>query len=197
MNAQRYRWASVLATLVLFQGAWLSCVVGAAQGAPGIGIAIVSIVIGVKLLSSENRSADLRLIALAMALGVVWDSALGAGGAVQYAASGAFKPLAPLWIVSLWALFATVLRTDLRWLHERRLAAALLGAVGGAASYASAARLGAATFPNPMLALAIIAAGWACMTPLLADAARRLSRGDGGTVAAREAGGDSLAGGER
>ncbi len=161
----------------LFQGAWFACVIGAAQGAAGYGIAAVVAVLALLLAASRERIAELRLIALAMAVGVIWDSLLARTGVVVYASPGPLPGWAPAWILALWALFAPMLREPLRWLHGRPLLAALVGGVGGPLSYAAAARLGACRFPDPALAMAVLAAGWALIVPLLLAAAQRLERG--------------------
>jgi hypothetical protein len=164
------------AGFVLFQAAWFACVMGAARGQAALGIAAVAAVVGVALAWSTHRGADLRLLALALAVGVVWDSALARSGVVDYASPGPLPGWAPAWIVALWALFAPMLREPMRWLHGRPLLAALFGGIGGTLSYAAAQRLGACAFPNPPLALAVLGAGWALIVPLLLAAAQRLDR---------------------
>ncbi|MCC6869148.1 MAG: DUF2878 domain-containing protein [Burkholderiales bacterium] len=69
---------------VLFQLAWFACVIGAARGEPWIGIAAVALMVALALAVSTNRRADLRLIAVALLLGVAWDSLLARTGIVQY-----------------------------------------------------------------------------------------------------------------
>ena len=164
---------------VLFQGAWFACVLGAASGQgaqAALGIAAVVAVVALLVAWSDDRRAELRLIALALAIGVVWDSLLAHAGVVQYASPGPLPGWAPAWILALWALFAPMLREPLRWLHGRPVLAPLFGGVGGALSYAAAERLGACRFPDPTLALAVLGAGWALIVPLLVAAAQRLER---------------------
>jgi len=76
-------------------------------------------------------------------------------------------------MVALWASFATTLNVSLRALHGR-LIASLLGAVGAPLAYYSGQKLGAVQMVNAGAALAVVAAGWALLTPLLLLAARRL-----------------------
>ncbi|HSB22075.1 MAG TPA: DUF2878 domain-containing protein [Burkholderiaceae bacterium] len=164
---------------VLFQGAWFACVLGASSGHAGqvaLGIAAVVAVVAVLVAWSDDRRAELRLIALALAAGVIWDSLLARAGVVQYASPGPLPGWAPAWILALWVLFAPMLREPLRWLHGRPVLAALFGGVGGALSYAAAERLGACRFPDPTLALAVLGAGWALIVPLLLAAAQWLER---------------------
>jgi hypothetical protein len=159
---------------VLFQAAWFACVIGAAHGQSALGIVAVVAVIAVLLAWSTQPGADLRLVVLAIATGVVWDSVLARTGVIEYASPGPLPGWAPLWILALWALLGPMLREPMRWLHGRPALAALLGAAGGVLSYAAARRLGACAFPDPTLALAVLATGWALIVPLLLAAARRL-----------------------
>lgn len=164
---------------VLFQAAWFACVIGAASGHPAqvaLGIAAAVAVVGILVAWSDDRRAELRLVVLALAVGVAWDSLLAHTGVVQYASPGPLPGWAPAWILALWALFAPMLREPLRWLHGRPLLAALLGGAGGALSYAAAERLGACRFPDPAWAMAVLGVGWALIVPLLLAAAQRLER---------------------
>ena len=164
------------AGFVLFQGAWFACVIGAARSQPALGIAAVVAVVAILLAWSTNRIADVRLLVLALAIGVVWDSFLARTGVVEYASPGPLPHWAPAWILALWALLAVVLREPMRWLHARPLLAALVGGTGGAMSYAAAQRLGACEFPDPTVALALLGAGWALIMPVLLTAAMRFDR---------------------
>jgi hypothetical protein len=174
MMSARALWLG--ATFVLFQGAWFACVMGAARGHVALGFGAAVAVVAVLLSFSTNRAAELRLLVVALAVGVAWDSLLARYGVVQYASPGPFPDWAPVWILALWALFALMLREPMRWLHGRPILAALVGGAGGAMSYAAAERLGACTFADPTVAMATLAAGWALIVPLLLALAQRLDR---------------------
>jgi hypothetical protein len=90
-----------------------------------------------------------------------------ATGWQRFAGGQVLPALAPLWVVALWAQFATLLRNPLRWLRDRPLLAALLGLAGGPLAWASGARLGAVQLVQPAPALLLQAAGWAALTPCL------------------------------
>ena len=173
---ERARLLRLALGFVLFQAAWFGCVLGAARGQPGVGIAAVAGVVLLALVFSKARAAELGLLGIALAVGLVWDSLLARSGIVVYASPGPLPGWAPAWILALWALFAPMLREPLRWLHGRPLWAALFGGVGGALSYAAAARLGACRFPDATLAMAVLGIGWALIVPTLLAAAQRLER---------------------
>jgi hypothetical protein len=165
-----------LAWFALFQAAWFACVLGAAHGRSGWGMGAVAAVVALTWAASNARGDELRLTALALLMGLAWDTALLQLRLLDYASPGPLPSLAPPWILALWALFATLLRGPLAWLQGRPLLAALLGAVGGPLSYLAAVRLGAGSFPDDMRALLALAVGWSVMTPALTDAARLLER---------------------
>ena len=169
-----------VALFCLFQAAWLACVLGAAHDRAGLGFLAVVAAVLVTWCLSDRPGLEIVLTVLAVLLGLAWDTVMLRAGWVRYASPGPLSLWAPAWILALWALFATLLRGPLSWLHGRPLLAAALGAIGGPLSYLAAVRLGAGSFPDPTQALLILAAGWAVMTPVLtetASAAARLRRG--------------------
>ncbi|WP_186830649.1 DUF2878 family protein [Mitsuaria sp. TWR114] len=99
-----------LVQFCLFQAAWFACVLGAAHGQVAAGVMAVAAVVLLHLAMSPARAADLALTVLAMLMGLAWDSAMVRQGWVQYASPGPLPQLAPIWILALWALFATLLR---------------------------------------------------------------------------------------
>jgi hypothetical protein len=163
----------LVASLIAFEGAWFACVLGAADGRPWAGTLVaVAVVAGFVSLSAKPR-VDAKLVALAVSIGLLWDSAMAQSGWISYAQPGPLPSFAPAWILALWALFAVLLREPMRWLHARLSWAALLGAIGGPLSYTAAARLGAIGLQKPARALVALAIGWAAITPLLLMLARR------------------------
>ena len=156
-----------LANFVVFQLAWFADVVGAARGAPLLGMASVGVAIGWHLMVSERALPEACLVLLAMGIGLVVESLQHLAGTIVYASSAPHAVLAPAWIVSLWGLFAMALNVSLRWLRHRGWLAALLGAVCGPLSFASGVRMGAARFVEVRPALLILALAWAIALPLL------------------------------
>jgi len=165
-------WRLVTA-LVVFEFAWFACVLGAARGWPTAGVAVTAAVVAGFVAGGGRPAVDAALVGAAVALGLVWDSAMLQLGWITYAAPGPLPMLAPAWILALWGLFAIALREPLRWLHRRLPLAALLGAIGGPLSYVGAERLGACTLNLPIVSLIALALGWAVMVPLLLMLARR------------------------
>ena len=154
---------------VAFQGVWFASVGGAARGYAWAGPVATLLLVAAVLLRSDERARVAALIAAAGLAGALADSLLQALGATAYTGVPRLWPaaLVPPWIVGLWVAFAAVAGPTLGWLHGRPVVAALLGAVGGPASYAAGARLGAVAMPNPALTWGALALEYALAMPLL------------------------------
>jgi len=164
----------VAVNVVLYQAAWFACVALAAREQDGWAVASVVLAVGIHLLLSDKPRADVTLVMLALAVGLVWDTLAIRFGWISYASPRPVAGFAPAWILALWALFASALREPLRWLHTRPWLAMAFGAIGGPLSYAAAARMGACLFDDPVTGLIALGLGWAVMTPWLIAQARRL-----------------------
>ena len=158
---------ALLASFALYQLGWFAAVLLAAHSRPWLAAAALVPFLALHLAYCARPARELRLLALAALIGLAWDSAVMATGWQHYAGGQVLAALAPLWVVVLWAQFATLLRGPLRWLRGRPLLAALLGLVGGPLAWAGGARLGAVQLVPPMPALLLQAAGWAALTPCL------------------------------
>jgi hypothetical protein len=165
--------SAVVVNFVLFQLGWFACILGAAHGWPWAGTLAVAAVVAWHVLRAPRPVEELKLVGAALAIGLVWENLLMHLGLVQFASGQTFDALAPVWILAMWALFATVLNVSLRWLKGRWLLAVVLGAVAGPASYYGGVRMGAATLPQLVPALVALSIGWAVLTPLLLLAAQR------------------------
>ena len=165
--------ADLVLNVVLFQAGWFACVLGAAHGHAVAGTGIAALIVAIHALRATRPAEEIKLIACAMVIGAVLDSIVVAAGVLDYRGGSALAPVAPPWIVALWALFATTLNVSLSWLKSRLLVASILGAVAGPLSYAAGAKLGALTFTHPTAAMLALALEWAIAMPLLALLARR------------------------
>lgn len=160
--------ATVFANLAIYYAGWLACVLGAAHGRWRLGALTCLALLGVHLLLSDQRGADLRLLVLVTAVGYAVDSVQTAAGLLIFADGQPHPWLAPLWIGALWMLFSGTLRYALQGLASHPLAAAALGALGGPAAFWGGHELGAVAFhPAPAVSLAVLAAVWALLLPAL------------------------------
>lgn len=158
---------AVLLNISLFKAGWLAAVFSAAASVPFLGTLAIAVAVFTHLARSESRSGEIRLLALAAAIGFGWESLLVATGLVQYGAASIIPGTAPYWIVAMWLLFATTLNVGMRWLRKSLVVAAIFGAIGGPLSFLAGAKAGAVSFPDPTVSLAVIGLGWAVFLPLL------------------------------
>jgi len=164
---------ALLINLSLFKAGWLAAVFAAAASLPILGTAVIGIAVAVHLWQSDEPRDELLLLALAAAVGFVWESLLVYAGIVQYGPNTALAATAPYWIVAMWVLFATTLNVGMRWLRKNLLVASLFGGLGGPMSFLAGEKAGAVTFPDTSTALVVIGLGWAVLLPLLVRFAAR------------------------
>ncbi len=158
-----------------FQTGWWTVVLTAAWGWPIIGIVMVAILVAWHLIRVRPLRTEALLIALAAAIGFSLDSLLQSTGWVSFAGDpgGGF---APLWMVALWANFATTLNVSLRALQRHPWLAGVLGAWGGPGAYWAGAQLGAMVVYNATATYSALAVAWGLLTPLLLALAGALAR---------------------
>ena len=130
--------AGKLVNFVAFQAVWFICVYGAADARPWIGPVAAAALLPINLFFCPRPAAELRLWAVAGLLGLLLDTALHSSGWIGFPAAaspggdaalppeGAALRLAPVWIVTLWVAFGSLLNSSLTWLRGRPLLTVLL-----------------------------------------------------------------------
>jgi len=121
----------------------------------------------VHLVRAGSVRNEMLLIALTTILGTTWDSGLMLAGFLTFTNGAVIPGIVPIWMVAMWALFATTLNVSMKWMKNRYLLSAFFGAVGGPAAYYAGHRLGAVEFGNTSSALLAVGFGWAVIMPLL------------------------------
>ncbi len=168
---------SSLTNAVLHQVGWFACVLGAAWGWGSAGAALALALTALHLSLARWPGREILLVAAAALVGLTVDSLHAGFGVLAFNGHEA-GTLAPLWIVALWAQFATALHFCMRWLSQRYLLASVLGLIGGPMSFLAGERLGAATFGEPRtLSLAVLGLSWSIALPALVALADRLGEG--------------------
>jgi len=166
-----------LINYALYQTGWFACVLGAASHRPWTGFAIAIVLVGVHLVLSVERSVELRLIGLAIAVGAVVEIAQIAAGTYRFTSGTVIDALPPPWLLAMWAQLATTLRFSLRSVATRPVPALLFGAAGGPIAFLAGERLGAVTLLPPLAdSLLRLSVGWAIALVVFSAVVRRLSR---------------------
>jgi hypothetical protein len=162
----------LLLNVAVYQCAWFACVLSAAANRPYIGIAVAAAAVMLHLYVAPSPRRELPLILLATLAGAAFESLLMASGWVHSAPTLLVGSVLPVWMVALWAAFATTLNVALRALRRRYLVTAAIAAVGAPLAYAAGAAMGAMQWVEATPALLLVACGWALLLPLLMRSAQ-------------------------
>ncbi|WP_146907351.1 DUF2878 domain-containing protein [Arenimonas daejeonensis] len=164
----------VIANIVGNQCVWLCAVAGAGHGWAWPGVVAAAGYVLWQLAVAPHPRVEIRLVALALVVGLVVDGVAGSQGWLVYAVPQGVSWLAPVWILALWAAFAVMLTVSLKAFQTRLALASLLGGLGAPLAYLAAARgWGAVEFATPdWRGIAWLAFAWALALPLLLHAAR-------------------------
>jgi len=157
----------IVLNIILFQIGWFACVLTAANNQPFVGAIISLFIIVSHVLISKRYKQEIRIIVIAMVMGLFLDSLIISAGWITYTSGMLGNFIAPYWIVLMWALFATTLNYSLSWLKEKLLLSVVLGTIAGPFAYYAGVKLGAVEFINEINALVSLSIGWAIFTPLL------------------------------
>ena len=158
---------NILINIILFQIGWFACVMTAASSQPIFGAIISLVIIVSHILMSKQYKQELRIIIIAMMIGLFWDSLIVSAGWLTYQSGMVVDFMAPYWIVLMWALFATTINSSLSWMKEKLILSSVFGAIAGPLAYYAGVKLGAVEFLNEINALIALSIGWALFTPLL------------------------------
>lgn len=148
MTARR----AALLNYAAYQIGWLAAVVGAGAGYGFAGGALALLLTAGHVVLARQRSAEALLVAAATALGYLletWQMSAGTYASLADATPGSGPPL---WLVALWAQFATTFRMSLWAVVRRPLVAAAFGALGGPIAFVAGERIGAAVLGVPIAA---------------------------------------------
>lgn len=164
----------LISNFILFQIGWFACVLGGAFQVPLIASLVAAIVIGIHVMRAYEPAKEIRLIAVALVIGLLFESLLTFTGLSVFTSGVLAEGFAPHWMVMMWGLFATTLNVSMRWITGLHLVwVSVLGSILAPLSYLAGHRLDAIQFPDMTTALIAIAVGWGILFPLLALTAKR------------------------
>lgn len=155
--------------VVLVNVGWFACVLGAGNGVPWVGPAVVAVLAAVHVACRPPWRRGVVLMAAAAVFGYAIDSALVLLDVISFGPHARLGGPSPIWMVALWVNLATALDASLAWLQRRPMVAAVIGGVGGPLAYAAGARLDALTLGSDrVVSLASIGVAWLVAMPALA-----------------------------
>jgi Protein of unknown function (DUF2878) len=156
INSRYFFWIN----LVFFQLGWFAAILG--------GNLIASLFILPALcwhfFYSPCRRDDLLAVVICLVLGICHDSLLLN---LNLLAIPQYPVFPPLWLILLWALLGITLNHSLRWIYERPMIAAVLGAIAAPLSYLAGVKLSDAEWAGSLPQIIfIIVAMWIFLLPL-------------------------------
>ena len=164
---------AVIINFVLYEIAWFSSVIGAANNMPWLGVQVIIAVLAWHFIQAKKPSLEVTLLLITLIIGGLFDQILLSSGLIFYESHGWSNHIVPAWILTMWAGFVTLLNISLRWMRGRLILSIFFGAIGGPLAYAAAASLGAVSLNDGLLSYLTLSFGWAILTPLLLKLAEK------------------------
>lgn len=158
-----------IANFFLFYIGWGFCLAGAVSGDLYKGPLIVAFFVFYHLVMERFRLSEVYLVLSLGVFGTLLDSLFLNLGFIDYLGGYPGAPfIAPLWVTSIWCLFASSVTPSFGWLRANIFLAAIFGFGGGFASYFAAARVGAATFYPGMISVSVgVGVVWFFLMPAI------------------------------
>jgi len=168
--------AAYLLNYGAYQLGWLAAILGAAAGYGTAGASVAFALTAAHVLIARDRRGEGGLVLAALLCGVVVESWQIASGTYRVLAEASPGGWPPLWLLALWAQFATTFRFSLRRIMTDPRAALVFGALGGPIAFLAGERLGAVVLQMPLLpGLGRLIVAWGLALCALAWGTRRLA----------------------
>lgn len=153
-----------------YQSGWMACVLGAALGLGTEGASLALLLTALHVAFARDRASEAQLVVAAALTGLLVESwQIHAGTYASLAGTASESGVPPLWLLALWAQFATTFRDTLTAVLRRPAMAAIFGAVGGPLAFLAGERLGAVTLGVPLgMMLLRLSVAWALAMLVLA-----------------------------
>lgn len=166
------RTSQLIVNILMFQAGWFICILA---GSLWGGIYTLLALCAHLYYISKIRGEWLLIMSVVL-IGIIWDSAIMHLGYLTF--NGEYSVI-PIWLICLWALFASTLCHSLMWLSKNVWLSISFGALFAPLSYYAGVQLGAAEFSSDSYSsLLCISLGWLVILPLLMKLAAKVSSTD-------------------
>lgn len=163
----------IIINAILFQITWFACALGSAHNLLWPALISCCVLAAYQLHNKRRHDTDLKLVAIAIVLGLLIDSSWLQLNLISYSAQAPFSGIAPLWIITLWIGFALTINHSLSWLSQHPLLPAISGLIFAPLSYFAAEKLGAISFiAEPIVIIITLGVAWAIAMSILVRASK-------------------------
>jgi len=162
---------------ITFQICWFICVLGPVHGRVWVGPIVVSLSWLIHLITRHRRNPMVWITMVCVLAGFIVDTAFIRFGTYMPVQMGPGAMFSPIWLTFMWINLALLMNESMRWLQGKYRLSAILGALGGASSYAAGGSLGGIVIQKPyILQLIVIGAAWAVILPFLVWCVHTINR---------------------
>lgn len=166
----------VIINAVLFQITWFACALGSANNLIWPALLACGVLAAFQLHPKNRHPTDLKLIAIAILLGLIIDTAWVQLGLMEYSDHIPITAIAPLWIIILWIGFAMTINHSLGWLNKHPLLPAVTGLIFAPLSYFAGVKFGALTFTGSLTVITVsLGLAWALAMTIMVKASQTTS----------------------
>lgn len=145
---------------ILFNVAWLLCVLGGNKVA--VITSVVALVIHLRYIGGDMR--EIKLFLQVVLLGFFVDSLFIYSDVLVGPNAFTFPPV---WLLSLWLVFATTLNHCLSWFQQHLFLAFIVGAVAGPMSYLAGTKMTEFDMGTPAFqSILIVSVAWSLLFPI-------------------------------
>ncbi len=151
-----------------FYFGFVAALSGSTMKYPGSGpVVIVGWLTG-HLVNAKHPWGEIKLLLASAGIGYVLDGIITLMGVLKFHEPTTWWWPIPLWMVMMWPNFAGTLNSSMKWLRDRYLLGAILGAIAGPFSYYSGVTWGAVDLGWGFWpAMIVIGIEWALAMPAL------------------------------
>lgn len=153
----------------MFYVAWYALVGGAAMDRVVYGVLLTFGILAAHFYMIKRRAHEALLACIIVSVGFIIDTALIQYGVLEFASPSRINPgIPPLWILCLYAVFATSINHSFIYIGRYPILVAGFGAIGAPVCYYLGAQLGAAKLLLPNhLSLVVVGVVWLFYLPLM------------------------------
>ncbi len=151
--------------VILFYALWFVCIATALNGKIVYALVFTVVSCSLHFLIIQDKLKEFLLLCFVVTIGFCLDTFFVSQSLIDYRSPNHFdERIAPLWVLCLYAFFATTFNHSMQWMQNRPFTSALFGGVGGPLTYWAGQRVGVVTIPASST-FVLIAIVWTFLVP--------------------------------